>query len=135
MRKRLTELFVVALLAVGLSLGAMYVMAAFSSITSGPVKNSGYQTQYFREARGVQIDFAADIPATVGSYITVAEIEPEDVLIGAVMHYAGMATVPLDASANFTIASTTGTAIISTSTGLVDGSTVILYFYDVDNTR
>ncbi len=91
--KRFFNILLVAIMVVGLSYAVVEIQAAFSTITSGPVKNSGYLTQYLREVRGSRLIYATAGTATVGSptvATTISGLEVGDVIydiinFGAVM--------------------------------------------------
>ncbi len=140
--KRFFNILLVAIMVVGLSYAVVEIQAAFSTITSGPVKNSGYLTQYLREARGSKLIYATAGTATVGSptvATTMTGIEAGDVIHDIINLGASAGTISASNLTNineaiYTIAA--GEAYLNTSTGAPTvGDNLVILFTDMDNTR
>ncbi len=141
--KRFFNILLVAIMVVGLSYAVVEIQAAFSTITSGPVKNSGYLTQYLREVRGSRLIYATAGTATVGSptvATTISGLEVGDVIydiinFGAVMTSISEGVDPANVVTSiYTVAA--GEAYLNTSTGAPTvGDNLLFFFADVDNTN
>lgn len=131
--KRLSELFLVALLAVGLSLGVMVAYGAFQNISTGLVRNIGME-QYFRDVRGYKMVAAVAGTAEDGATTTVTGMEAGDVILDVIGYAAtGMTATNFDESG---YTATSGGAVLDTViTEPTQGDDLIFLFADIDNTN
>jgi len=134
--RRLTELFVVALLAVGLAIGYQFAVASFTTI--GPPVTNNYTKALFQEVRGVDLTVAElTETAVAGSYLTVTGLAVDDVIFSVVSFGASTtAEAPIDCTVDFTIAATaTKVRIAGTTTGFSKNDDFLIGYYDVSNTN
>lgn len=135
--KEFRNLLVVAILAVGLSLGIHYATAAFT--TMGPPVTNNYTQALFQELRGFKMVYAVAGTAEDGATTTVTGMEAGDVIIDIVNLGADASTISSVNLANidesgYTAAS--GGAVLDTSIAEpTAGDNLIFFFVDVDNTN
>lgn len=140
MKKRfdLLHVLLAAVLAVGLVWGINLGFAAFSSLTSGPMYNSGL-AGYVQEVRGFKMVYAVAGTAELGATTTIPGMEAGDVIIDVFNLGANASTISASNLANidegiFTAAA--GGATYSTSTGAPTAAdNLLILFVDVNNTE
>lgn len=122
-----------AFIAVVIGLGVQYGIAAFSSLTTGPMYNSGL-AGYLQEVRGFKLVYAAAGPAVDGSTTTVTGMEAGDVIIDVVSFDASAETISNIDETGYT--ATSGGAILDTAISEpTEGDMLLFMFVDIDNTN
>jgi hypothetical protein len=129
--KRLFELMLVALFAVGLAVS--YQSYAAWSTFKPPVTND-FTKHYFQELRGYKLVYGLATTAAATSSVTVTGMETGDVIVDIVNHSAIGVTVENIDESIYTAGA--GVATLNTSGGApTSGDSLVFLFVDVDNTN